>query len=129
MRIGKELADVSAATLGFCRQIGVEEVSVPPRLVVEQRRSRPLIPPPQRSPAGPQADPWDEGELRQVCDRAVCAGLAPTTMRLPISGDILLGTPGRDEDLERTCQSVRVAGRAGIRTLMSVSWSRTGKSL
>jgi hypothetical protein len=117
MRIGKELADVSAATLGFFRQIGVEEVSVPPRLVVEPRRSRPLIPPPQRDPAGPQSGPWDERELRQVCDRVVNAGLAPTTMHLPISGAILMGAPGRDADIERVCECIRAAGRVGIRTL------------
>jgi mannonate dehydratase len=117
MRIGKELADVSEATLGFFRQIGVEEVSVPPRLVTEPRRSRPLIPPPQLGPAGPQPDPWDEGEVRQVCDRVLSAGLVPGAMPLPISGNILLGTPGREADIERICDAIRVAGRAGIRTL------------
>jgi mannonate dehydratase len=117
MQIGKELADVSAATLGFFRQIGVEEVSVPPRLITEPRRSRPLIPPPQLGPAGPQPDPWDERELGQVREQVKGAGLVASAVPLPISGSILLGAPGRDADIERICESIRAAGRAGIRTL------------
>jgi mannonate dehydratase len=38
-------------------------------------------------------------------------------MHLPISGNILLGAPGRDADLARIRECIRVAGRVGIRTL------------
>jgi len=117
MKIGKELSDVSMATLGFFRQIGVEEVSMPSRFVTEPRRSRPLIPPAQLAPPGPAGEPWDEGVLRQVRDRIVSIGLAPTTMHLVISGGILLGTAERDADVEEICHAIRMAARVGIRTL------------
>ena len=117
VKIGKELADVSEATLGFFRQIGVEEVSMPSRLVTEPRRSRPLIPPAQLGPPGPSGVPWDERELREVRDRVMAAGLVPSTISLALSGGILLGTSDRDADLERVCHAILVAGRLGIRTL------------
>src|SRR5579884_1644652 len=111
VKIGKELADVSAATLGFFGAIGVEEVGIPARLVLEQRRSRPLVPPAQLGPAGPQPAAWDEAELRRVCERVRGFGLAPVLASLPLSGNILLGRPGREADLARVRECVRVAGR------------------
>jgi mannonate dehydratase len=117
VKIGKELADVSGSTLDFFRQIGVEEVSMPPRLITDPRRSRPLIPPAQLGPPGPSDAPWGERELREVRDRVVAAGLVPATMHLALSGGILLGTPERDADLQRVCESIRVAAGIGVRTL------------
>lgn len=117
MKIGKELGDVSTATLGFFRQIGVEEVGVPTRLILEQRRSRPLVPPAQMAAAGPQPEPWEEDELRAVRDRARDFDLRPVLASLPLSGDVLLGRPGREADLARIQTCVRVAGRVGLRVL------------
>src|SRR5690606_38558621 len=109
VKIGKDLADVSPATLRFSRQIGVEEVSIPARLITEPRKSRPIIPPPQTGPAGSQPEPWDVAELERVRDHVLSAGLVPTVMNLPISGAIVLGTPERDRDIERIGQCIRVA--------------------
>lgn len=117
MKIGKELGDVSAATLGFFRQIGVEAVGVPSRLILEPRRSRPLVPPAQMGPVGPQPEPWDEGDLRAVCDRVRAFGLTPVLTSLPLSGNVLLGRPGREADLAQIQACVRVAGRVGLRVL------------
>jgi mannonate dehydratase len=38
-------------------------------------------------------------------------------MGLPLSGNILLGRPGRDADLEKVQASIRAAGAAGLRVL------------
>jgi mannonate dehydratase len=115
--IAKQLADVSDATLRFFRQIGVEAVGVPTRLVTEVRRSRPHVPPAQEGPAGPQPPPWDADGLRRVCDRVRAFGLEPYTATLPVSGNILLGRPGRDADLETVQTCIRVAGAAGLSVL------------
>src|SRR6185437_15035347 len=109
--------DVSTATLRFFRQIGVEEVGVPSRLILEQRRSRPLVPPAQMGPVGHQPEPWDEGELSAVCDRVRAFGLRPVLTSLPLSGDVLLGRPGREADLARIQTCIQVAGRVGLRVL------------
>jgi mannonate dehydratase len=115
--IAKQLADVSDGTLRFFRQIGVEAVGVPTRMVTEPRRSRPHVPPPQEGPAGPQPPPWDAAGLQQVCDRVRSFGLEPYTATLPVSGNILLGRPGRDADLEAVRACIRAAGAAGLRVL------------
>ena len=117
MLIAKQLADVSDVTLRFFRQIGVEAVGVPARLVTELRRSRPHVPPAQEGPAGPQPPPWDAAELQGVCDRVRSFGLEPYAAALPVSGNILLGRPGRDADLEAVRACIRAAGVAGLRVL------------
>jgi mannonate dehydratase len=117
IKIGKGLADVSAETLRFYRQIGVEEVSMPARYVDTPRPSRPHVPPAQTGPAGPQAGPWNAGELRRIRDRIESFGLAATTMGLGLSGNILLGRPGCEADVEKVKQSIRVAGEVGLRVL------------
>ena len=115
--IAKQLADVSDGTLRFFRQIGVEAVGVPTRMVTELRRSRPHVPPPQEGPAGPQPPPWDAAELQGICDRVRSFGLDPYAAALPVSGNILLGRPGRDADLEAVRACIRAAGAAGLRVL------------
>jgi mannonate dehydratase len=117
VKIAKQLADVSDQTLRFFRQIGVEGVGVPARLVTEVRRSRPHVPPAQNGPGGRQPPSWDADELQRVCDRVREAGLTPATVTLPVSGALLLGRPERDDDLERIRHCIRAAGSAGLRVL------------
>lgn len=117
MKIGKQLGDVSSATLRFFRQIGVEEVGMPSRLITEPRRSRPLVPAAQEGPAAPQPDPWNAATLAQIRARIDQAGLVPASMDLPLSAEILTGGPGRDADIAKVCASVRIAAQLGIRVL------------
>lgn len=117
IKIGKGLADVSLETLRFYRQIGVQEVAMPSRYVDTVRPSRPHVPPAQTGPAGPQGEPWDPAELGRIRARIAQFGLAATTMGLHISGNILLGRPGREEDTEKIKQSIRAAAAAGLRVL------------
>ena len=113
IRIGKGLGDVSDYSLRFYRQIGVEAVHIPSRPVMEAR-SRPLVPPTQHGPIGPQPEPWDEGALRQIVERVAAHDLQVTGIGLPLSGNILMGRAGRDADIERVMQCLRVAGRLGL---------------
>ena len=50
-------------------------------------------------------------------ERAAAFGLAATTAGLTLSGNILLGRPGRDADVERVRTGIRAAGAAGLRVL------------
>src|SRR5689334_19466374 len=96
VRITKGLGDLSEETLRFYRQIGVEEVALPGRFITEVSASRPHVPPAQRGPAGPQPGPWRAEDLVRMRERTAAFGLEATSMGLPLSGNILLGRPGRD---------------------------------
>ncbi len=58
--------------------------------------------------------PWDEAELRAKMDRIRQEGM--TLYNLMISGfpNTIYGRPGRDEEIEKVIQSIRVAGRCGL---------------
>ena len=115
--IGKELGDVSDATLAFFRQIGVEAIGLPARAFTEVRRSRPLVPPAQLGPAGPQPEPPSADDLRRLVGRVESAGLRAVSASLPLSARILMGQPGRDEDIARAIAHVEAAGAAGLRAM------------
>lgn len=58
--------------------------------------------------------PWQEEEIRSRIDRLKTGGL--TLFNMMISGfpNTLYGRPGRDEEIDKVCQSIRAAGRAGL---------------
>ena len=82
---------------------------------------RPLVPPAQRGRAG-GVSRWDEDEVARMVARCESFGLAAAVANLGISGDMLLGLPGREGDAEIVCDNIRTAGRAGLRCL---TWNFT----
>jgi len=112
--IGKVIADVSSSTLRFYRQIGVEAVTMPSRWNVRVTPTRPHIPPTQRGPAPAQPPPWDRALLARIKERIEAFDLAVGAINLPVSGNILMGLPGRDADIEAIGTCLRVAGELGI---------------
>lgn len=58
--------------------------------------------------------PWDESELRARMAQYEASGI--TLCNLMISGfqDVVFGLPGRDEQIEKVIESIRVAGRVGL---------------
>src|SRR5580693_261733 len=58
--------------------------------------------------------PWDENQLRAMMDKLKAGGL--TLGNLMISGfpNTIYGRPGRDEEIEKVKQSIRVAGKVGL---------------
>lgn len=125
IQIGKELGDVAESTLRFFRQIGVEAVGMPSRYSTEVGMNptvRPLIPPAQTAPVTPLTAPWDVEELRRIKTRIESFGLTVASIGLPLSGPILLGRTGRDEQLEIVKQNIRLAGALGI-PVMTYSFS------
>ena len=114
--IGMRLPDVSDATLRFCQQIGVEAVALAPSFTTEVT-GRPLVPPAGDSIPRLQPAPWKLEELRRLMARVESFGLIAQQMPLPLSGNILMGRPERDDDLEAVKQCVRSAGQAGLPVL------------
>ena len=120
IRIGKEVGDLAEETLRFFRQIGVEVVGIPTRYTMQAGTTptvRPLIPPTQTGRRKNPLNRWDEHELRKNLERIASFGLKPASANLQLSGNIVLGQPGRDEDLESMNANIALAGRLGIRVL------------
>lgn len=120
IRIGKGIGDIAETTLRFFRQIGVEDVHMPTRWNERAGTgptTRPLIPPTQTGAVGRQGRVWDEAELRCIRDRIASFGLQATVAGLGLSGDIVMGRPGRDADLDVVRANIEMAGRVGIRVL------------
>lgn len=113
-KIGKQIGDVSDQTLGFYRQIGVEEVTMPSRYVTTLTSSRPMVPPPQFGTERPQPPAWTESELARIRERIETFDLVPTAISLPISANVIQGRPDRDADLEKICRSLEAAGQVGL---------------
>lgn len=111
--IGKGLPNLAAQTLRFYRQVGVTEVVMPTRYGTVVRR-RPLVPPAQTAALRAQPEPWCEAELRRIMDRIAAYDLVPSAINLPLSGNIVMGRPGRDADLDRVMANIRTAGRLGL---------------
>jgi len=63
---------------------------------------------------GGPAIPWQEAELRSIVDRLKAGGLALGNMMIAGFPNTLYGRPGRDEEIEKVRQSIRVAGRVGL---------------
>jgi mannonate dehydratase len=120
IKIGKELGDISDVTLRFYKQIGVEEVGMPTRYVTQTGAvptTRPLVPAAQTQALGSEVPVWDEEEIFRIKERIVSFGLTPVMAFLGMSGEIVMGGSGRDEDLEKVKTCIEIAGRAGLRVL------------
>ena len=115
-KISKGLGNLAEDTLRFFAQIGVEQVGVPARLS-DDVQLRPLVPPPQLQAPGPLPAMWDEAELQRIADRVRSFDLQPALMNLPVSGRILLGIEGRDEDVRDLEQRIEMAARMGVEVL------------
>jgi mannonate dehydratase len=120
IKIGKGLGDVAETTLRFFKQLGVEEVSMPTRWNEEPGTggtTRPFVPPTQTGPVGGQGHMWDEELLLRIRARIESFGLKPTVAALGVSGNILMGQDGRDDDLETVKANIEIAGRVGLGVL------------
>ncbi|MCE2489923.1 MAG: mannonate dehydratase [Anaerolineae bacterium] len=82
-------------------------------------------------PAGDCDPVWDYLSLLQLRQRIEAAGLRLSVIEsIPVSDNIKLGLPGRDEDLNHFCESLANVGAAGIPLLCynfmtAFGWLRT----
>jgi mannonate dehydratase len=58
--------------------------------------------------------PWEESRIKEIIDKLKAGGL--TLGNLMISGfpNTIYGRPGRDEEIEKVKESIRVAGKVGL---------------
>ena len=61
--------------------------------------------------------PWEESALREMMDRLKAGGLILRHTYLPGSQNATFGRPGRDQEIEKIIQCIRVAGKVGIPVL------------
>ena len=104
--------DASEASLSFIRQFGVDWVTMGgPGAPTYSEEGR-VIPQPndESTPGGP----WTEPQIRPLKQRVESFGLKIGNLMLHDFRNVILGRPGRDEDIEKVQQSIRVAGRVGI---------------
>ncbi len=110
LNVGEHLGS-SDADLGFCRQMGVEYVDINPPLRPNLREK------------GLEEGYWNADVLARWREHVESSGLKLAAMHIPylsVSGkeprwsSIMLGTPQRDRDIEKVCQCIEAAGKAGI---------------
>jgi mannonate dehydratase len=58
--------------------------------------------------------PWEESHIRSIMDALKSGGLTLGNMMISGFPNTLYGRPGRDEEIENICKSIRAAGRAGL---------------
>ncbi|MEX0762878.1 MAG: mannonate dehydratase [Dehalococcoidia bacterium] len=85
------ITDVEEATLRRVKQLGVDHVCM----------------------SGPPL-PWRDEDLRSRMEQLSAAGLFLSNMMASGFPDAIYGRQGRDEDIEKVCQSIRTAGRMGL---------------
>lgn len=67
--------------------------------------------------AGGPPIPWDEADLSARIDRLKAAGIVLYNMMISGFPNAIYGRPGRDEEIFKVRQSIRAAGRAGLRVV------------
>ncbi len=65
--------------------------------------------------------PWKEEQLRRLKERVEGFGLKVGNLMLHDFRDAILGRPGADRDIEKVCESIRVAGKVGI-PIVEYNW-------
>ena len=62
---------------------------------------------------GPRA-PWQVADLKTMMDTCKAAGLTLGNLMIGGFNDAIYGKPGRDEQIDKVCQSIRAAGSVGL---------------
>lgn len=61
--------------------------------------------------------PWEESELRARMHRFRAGGLTIVNMMISGFPNTIYGRSGRDEEIDKVCQSIRAAGKVGLRVI------------
>jgi mannonate dehydratase len=92
----ENVPDISARTLRWAAQLGLEALALPGRLADPEGKGY-----------------WTEEACRAVAERVGAAGLRVGIMMFNLSPLVVWGRPGRDELIEDMRRSIRAAGAAG----------------
>jgi mannonate dehydratase len=105
-------ARLSDESLIFIKQLGVDWVTMGgPAAPTYSPEGRVITRPGDDATPG---GPWTEDQIRGIKQRVESHGLKVGNLMLHDFRNVILGRPGRDEDIEKVQQSIRVAGKAGI---------------
>jgi mannonate dehydratase len=58
--------------------------------------------------------PWEESRLRDIMDKLKAGGLSLGNLMIGGFPNTIYGRPGRDEEIEKVKESIRVAGKVGL---------------
>lgn len=58
--------------------------------------------------------PWEESKLRDMMDKLKAGGLSLGNLMIAGFPNTIYGRPGRDEEIEKVKESIRVAGKVGL---------------
>ena len=58
--------------------------------------------------------PWDENRLKDLIDRLKAQGLTLGNVMIAGFANAIYNRPGKDQDIEKVIQSVKIAGRLGV---------------
>ena len=61
--------------------------------------------------------PWKEAEVREYIARYRAGGLEITRLSFPLVPDVVFARPNRDQVIDQLRQSIRAAGRAGLKLI------------
>jgi mannonate dehydratase len=64
--------------------------------------------------SGGPAIPWQEEQLKGLVDKLKAGGLALGNLMIGGFPNTIYGRPGRDQEIEKVIQSIRVAGKVGL---------------
>ena len=96
-KICENMPDVSGSTLRWAAQLGLVALALPGNLADPERLGY-----------------WTEENCRAIAERTRSVGLEVGIMMLHnVTERIILGQPGRDEDIDKVVRSIRAAGAAG----------------
>ncbi len=99
-KLSENLSDIQPTTLRWLRQLGCKHVVFQGTDRVDQDKK----------------GYWSTADVLRVKKSCEEAGLALESMMLPIGSyrQAQLGRPGRDQEIENACRSIRAAGEAGL---------------
>lgn len=109
--------DLSDDWLRFIAHLGVEWVTAGgPGAPTYSPEGRVIRPPKDASQA-----PWKEDHILRLKQRVESFGLKLGNLMLHDFRDAILGRPNASQDIEKVCESIRVAGKVGI-PIVEYNW-------
>jgi mannonate dehydratase len=112
MKLSMPPFNLSDSGLKFVKQMGVQWITTGgPGAPTYSPEGRVIQNPNSTAPA---SGPWTDAEIGKIKARIESFDLRIGNMMLHDFRNVILGRPGRDEEIEKVQESIRVAGRAGI---------------
>ena len=117
MKLTMPVGSLTDDALNFVLQMGVEWITTGgPGFPTYTNEGRVV-----KARAGDPDGPWKEADLLEMKQKVESKGLRLGNVMLHDFRNAVLGRPGADQDIEKVCESVRVAGKVGI-PIVEYNW-------